>query len=121
MTDYVQSTDNYATGADGFDFPADNDTLTINVGVLLGSVDQYGVVSDHNGNILTNNGNILSGGSASTGVYFLGNGGSINNNAGHSIIGPWGIDIEGDGDEVLNSGLVMGFQHCGVLIGPNSS
>jgi hypothetical protein len=116
MNDYVQSTDIYITGFDAFDIPGAFDTLTITAGVRIESVDQDGVLSNQNGNVLINDGNILA--TKGDGVRFVGNDGGITNLAGRSIIGGNdGIFMLHDGNSVANSGLVMGLTGTGIELG----
>src|SRR5690348_15549479 len=99
-------TDTLQTGSPGFIFAANNDTLTIAVGIFVGSTDDTGVLSTHDGNTLTNNGTILSG--KGYAVVFSGNNGTIVNNVGHNIAGQdSGILGNGDHETITNFGTVM--------------
>ena len=114
MTDTLQQTDIFkfkGTPEDGFTFAADNDSLTIAAGVLVGSADQTGVVTSYVNNVLVNNG-IVSG-------YYAGfNGavGSITNNSGAIIIGQQdGTEINGNSNSTItNHGTISGLLYDGI-------
>jgi hypothetical protein len=99
---------------DGWDLPADGDTVTIEARVLVGSVDKDGVVTTHNNNVITNNG-YIAGFGFGPGVVFDNAGlGTLFNNAGASILGGDGVGIFHGGKTVVNHGVIYGLSFTGV-------
>jgi len=103
MTDTILTTDSFVTTDNyGFDFAADNDTLTIEAGVLVGSSMRSGINMGQSANTLTNDGNVFG---AQSGVQIRGLDGAIINNIGANITG------EFDGVTAGNNGFVTITNH----------
>jgi hypothetical protein len=92
MTDKVFSSDNYFSGMDGFDLPSDNYSVAVLANVLVGSVDQDGVATNHNNDLITNYGHIAGSGMRGGVNFLFVSSGTIINNAGGSILGGIGVE-----------------------------
>ena len=94
--------------ADGFDFPADNETVKIFPGITVFSEFLDGVRSSFSNSTLLNRGHVVSGGLISNGVFFSGGAnGKIVNGPGGQITGFAGAVMNDLGSNVFdNYGLV---------------
>jgi Ca2+-binding RTX toxin-like protein len=119
MTNFPQPTDITETTNVGITYASNNDSWTINTGIIVSSSDNIGVLSNKNGSTLINKGNIFSG--SLVGVYFNGNNSHITNNSGHNIAGPQGIFDGSDGATVTNHGTLTGYDFDGIAFGPTSN
>lgn len=105
------STDVFAAASNAYTFAFNYHRVTIASGVAVSSLTSNAVLSLKTGSELINNG-IIHGGT--NGVAFSGPGSSITNNAGHSILGAWGVIYAAAGHVLNNHGTVIGFGGPGV-------
>ncbi len=117
-----QATDVFNGADPGIMFDNDNETWTIDAGVLVSSQASAGVFSDHANSIVDNIGTVLTAAEFDAGVEFTGDSGLILNEAGARIIGAAeGVLVEGNSETIENHGSIRGLADIGVLFGISSN
>jgi hypothetical protein len=126
----TQTTDVYMFGpdADGLDFQADAETLTIATGVTVFSALADGIASTNSNDTLFNFGQIVSFAAPAlvtlpvlAGVAFDGDGGTVVNEAKAGITGFVGVGVNGANDAIRNLGSIYGYGSGVVFSEPSSN